>query len=285
MLTKNNMVFDIGLHTGEDTEYYLFRGFRVVAVDANPDLIERARKYFSNYLETNQLVLLNLAVFNKDNEEIDFNISRVTDWSSLYRQISNRKSQFHKTIKVKTKRLSSLMMEFGIPYYCKIDVEGCDEMSLETLSNIDEIPKFISVETECLGEFEDITDAQALATLNRLHVLGYNQFKLIEQSTLNVLRPDYIFYTNNLVEIVLRELKYFLKYHVARSWSNRERLSKKLNFIFHFGSTGPFGEELDGKWLDYDTARKTLLFHRNSYMNLNKGLPFGFWCDWHAKLE
>lgn len=285
MQLENNLIFDVGLHTGEDTAYYLFKGFKVVAIDANPNLIERAKNCFSNFLMTKQLVLLNYALWDKDNEEIDFSISQATEWSSLKRQISNRENLFQKTIKAKTKRLSSLMMNFGVPYYCKIDVEGCDELCLETLSEIKEISKFISVETECLGEFEVITDAQALATLHKLKMLGYGEFKLVEQSTLNVLRPDELFYTNHLIEKVLRELKYYQKYHFARSWKNRERLAKKFKFVFPWGSSGPFGEELDGKWLDYDTAKRTLLLHRHAYMNLKKVSPFGFWCDWHAKIE
>ena len=276
----NNLIFDVGMHKGEDTSYYLFKGFRVVAIDANPDLIESARNNFSSYLMTNQLVLLNFAISDKDNEELDFNISQNTEWSSLKKQISNRESRFQGIIKAKTKRLSSLMMEFGVPHYCKIDVEGCDEVCLDTLSDLDELPQFMSVETECLGEFEVISDEQALATLNGLSGLGYSKFKLVDQNTLNVLRPDDLFYTDRFTKEVVRKLKY---YPFARS--NRERLRKKFKFTFPDGSSGPFGEELDNKWLDYDKAKRTLLFHRHAYMNLKKALNFGFWCDWHAKLE
>jgi FkbM family methyltransferase len=279
MKMENNLIFDVGMHKGEDTSYYLYRGFKVVAIDANPSLIEIARNHFSSYGKTNQLILLNFAVSDKDNEEWDFNISKATEWSSFKKQISNREGLFQETVKVKTKRLSSLMMKFGVPCYCKIDVEGYDKACLDTLSDIDEVPKFISVETECLGEFEVITDEQALATLNRLYGLGYSKFKLIDQATLNVLRPGSLFYTDSFVKKILRERKYY----VARS--NRERLSKKHKYTFTFGSSGPFGDELEGRWLDYDTAKKTLLFHRNARMNSKKATRFGFWCDWHARLE
>jgi hypothetical protein len=32
------LVFDIGCHRGEDSDFYLQKGFRIVAVEANPAL-------------------------------------------------------------------------------------------------------------------------------------------------------------------------------------------------------------------------------------------------------
>ena len=54
------LIFDIGMHHGQDTAYYLSLGNRVVAVDADPTLIDRAREsrraayiYVNNRLEGN----------------------------------------------------------------------------------------------------------------------------------------------------------------------------------------------------------------------------------------
>ena len=33
---QKDLIYDIGMHNGENTEYYLKRGFRVIAVEANP---------------------------------------------------------------------------------------------------------------------------------------------------------------------------------------------------------------------------------------------------------
>jgi hypothetical protein len=72
---------------------------------------------------------------------------------------------------------------------------------------------------------------------------------------------------------------------VGISRTNRDRLCSKFKFTFLPGSTGPFGEQLDHKWLDYSTAKEALIFHRNCYMKLKNAYNFGFWCDWHAKLQ
>lgn len=50
------------MHTGEDTARYLELGFDVVAVEANPDLVDAASTTFSDALETGQLKIVNAAI-------------------------------------------------------------------------------------------------------------------------------------------------------------------------------------------------------------------------------
>ena len=33
------LIYDVGMHNGDDTAYYLRRGFRVVAIEPNPALV------------------------------------------------------------------------------------------------------------------------------------------------------------------------------------------------------------------------------------------------------
>lgn len=76
--------------------------------------------------------------------------------------------------------------EYGTPFYCKIDIEGNDIIALQTMEKVSEKPLYISVETECIGEDEDIAGHE-LDTLNALYQLGYRKFKLVDQRTLTVL--------------------------------------------------------------------------------------------------
>lgn len=57
-----NKIFDIGMYDGADTAYYLESGYQVVAVEANPDLVECAARQFSASLASGQLVLINAAI-------------------------------------------------------------------------------------------------------------------------------------------------------------------------------------------------------------------------------
>jgi hypothetical protein len=39
-----NLIYDVGMHEGEDTQFYIARGFKVVSIEANPQLAARIRQ-------------------------------------------------------------------------------------------------------------------------------------------------------------------------------------------------------------------------------------------------
>ena len=52
---KQVLIFDVGLHRGEDTEFYLKKGFRVVAFEPNPELVSLCTKRFEEFIHRRQL--------------------------------------------------------------------------------------------------------------------------------------------------------------------------------------------------------------------------------------
>ena len=48
-MRRSNLVFDVGLHRGEDTRFYLAKSFDVVAVEAMPDLARRAAEELRDF--------------------------------------------------------------------------------------------------------------------------------------------------------------------------------------------------------------------------------------------
>jgi hypothetical protein len=40
------LIYDVGMCDGADTAFYLAKGFRVIAIEANPTLVERNRVLF-----------------------------------------------------------------------------------------------------------------------------------------------------------------------------------------------------------------------------------------------
>ena len=38
-----DLIYDVGMHKGEDTEFYLSKGFKVVGFEADPDLTQYNR--------------------------------------------------------------------------------------------------------------------------------------------------------------------------------------------------------------------------------------------------
>lgn len=57
-----DLIYDVGMHTGEDTEYYLKKGFRVVAFEANNELVEENKKKFSKPIAEGTLVIVEGAI-------------------------------------------------------------------------------------------------------------------------------------------------------------------------------------------------------------------------------
>lgn len=312
---QDDLVFDVGMYMGEDTAYYLARGFRVVGIDADPNMIAITRTTFSKQLTNNRLTLLNFAVSDKENEVVDFFLSEDAHYNSLRRSMSEyRGTRFKRVIEVKSRTLPSLINEYGLPYYCKIDVQGYEAVLLETLSPLEQLPPFMSVEADCCGDLDTVTEEQALQTLEQLHRLGYRKFKLVDQRTLTVLRPANRFYGayasgrfSRVADLWFRKLYTRLRTNATRSrdintprpfswfresWFlnlHRRVLSFRLGYGFQVGSSGPFGNDLESEWLGYEAAKETLLYHRRDYIkSASSGSRFpsnGFWCDWHSKLE
>ena len=287
------LVFDVGSHRGEDADYYLSRGHRVVAVDANPALASELQQRFQAECKDGQLVVLNVAISDQADREVDFHVSGNPEWSSVREGIANRDSLHEQAIRVRSATLADLIEKYGAPYYCKVDIEGMDAMALRSLSRARGLPEFISVETECLDPDEagngQRAERAALETLRLLRGLGYTRFKLVNQNTLHVLAPDEPFYSR--YDTFPRRLAARLVDRSARAqawlgaWgvvASKIALNRRHRHTFPPGASGPFGPDLDGEWLAPEAAAETLLFHRRDYFLTKNASPIGFWCDWHA---
>ncbi len=76
-MVKDNLIIDIGMHLGQDTAFYLEKGFDVIAVDADPNLIQSAHDKYHDFVKNHQLTLLNFAISEKDDEEVNFYVGKI----------------------------------------------------------------------------------------------------------------------------------------------------------------------------------------------------------------
>lgn len=168
----SRLIFDLGMNNGDDTAFYLSRGYNVVALDANPALCEAAKRRFRTAIDDGRLTLLNAAIW--DNEgEATFYLNLDNDhWSSLDIGWAGRDASRVRKIRVNCLTLSRLFEEFGVPLYLKIDVEGVDQSILEQLRSADLLPLYVSVE-DCRFGFQ---------YMETLASCGYDGFKLLDQS-------------------------------------------------------------------------------------------------------
>lgn len=177
------VIFDIGAHTGRDTEFYLKKGFDVVAVEANPYVCEKLEKRLKGYIQDGRLRVCNFAL--ADNcmyeDETKFIIHKNhDDWGTTDPKWNAVFSNDIEEIEVNAMHPKKFYIKYGVPYYMKIDIEGADIICLKHLHGFDR-PKYISAE---LLTPNNIHGGNPLAIINELLELGYTKFQLVNQGDL-----------------------------------------------------------------------------------------------------
>jgi FkbM family methyltransferase len=170
---SSRVIFDLGMNNGDDTAFYLRRGFDVVALEANPALCEKAEKRFESAVGDGRLKILNAAIWEKSGEATFFVNLENDHWSSLDIGWAGRDAGRCEEIKVRCVTLTELFGEFGVPYYLKVDVEGVDQAVIEQLRGMHLLPLYVSVEDCRFGP----------RYMEILASCGYDAFKLLDQSS------------------------------------------------------------------------------------------------------
>jgi FkbM family methyltransferase len=161
---NRDLIYDVGVHDGEDSAYYLCRGFRVVGIEASPVMAETLRQRFAGEIADGRYTLLNVAIV-KQAGTAEFWLSDVTAWSSFDKSIASRDGTPHRAIRVPTVQFSAVIAEHGVPHYSKIDIEGHDGICISALTP--EIsPDYISIE---------MAHADGGEHLQTLRELGYRK--------------------------------------------------------------------------------------------------------------
>ena len=174
-MVQRDLIFDIGMYEGQDSRFYLSKGFRVVALEANPDLCRRNAEIFASEIAARRLTIVPKALWSEAGKTIPFYI--YSAWSSVYPEIAGRDASPTTEVPVATTTIGDLFREFGVPHYLKCDIEGADKIVCEQLVGEPERPDFVSVEDE-YGELPRI-----------LAAAGYDRFQFVNQGRLHKSRP------------------------------------------------------------------------------------------------
>lgn len=214
---QDRLIIDVGMHSGKDTEFYLRKGFDVVAIEANPALVQRARSRLGEYLSEGRLRIYEVAIADYEGE-IDFFVNRQhDDWgtiSTAFAARNERKGTKNSVIRVECTTFQTILMKCGVPYYLKIDVEGVDTKCLRALMALRERPKYVSIEAGLTSLRETFTE------LSLLWKLGYRHFKIVNQRL------------NSTVRCPSPPLE-----------------GDFVDYRFDGTCSGPFGEEAPGEWM------------------------------------
>lgn len=166
---NKQLIIDVGACEGNDTDFYLRKGFRVIALEANPRTETELRQRFAAELAAGRLTVLNRAAYEVSGQEIPVWDTTVPGHST----VDWNPHRAEKSFAVKTIDWSELTSVDGVPYYCKIDIEGAEESLLRSFLGHAGRPTYISVEVHTVHP------------IAMLFTLGYRRFKLINQTTLH----------------------------------------------------------------------------------------------------
>jgi len=274
----SDLVYDVGMHKGEDTDYYLKKGFRVIAFEADPDLVEQCRNRFEEELKNGKLIVVEGAITElppedaKDKTIRFFKNKNNSVWGTVADDWADRNELLGTTneiIEVPVIDFSAYLKEYGIPHYLKVDIEGMDIVCLMALMHFEQKPDYISIESE------KISFDKLIEEIRLLMQLGYKRFKAVQQQGIS---------------------------HQKEPNPSKEGIY--VGHQFSEGSSGLFGADLPSKWKDYkqildqyksiflqyrlfgDYGKLTRTFageflRRNLQRLLRKPIPG--WYDTHAK--
>jgi FkbM family methyltransferase len=175
-----DLIYDVGMHVGEDTDFYLKKGFRVVAFEANPELAKSNKIKFAEQIKSKQLVIVSGAIIeNPVSGTVKFYCNKKRSiWGTVDPEWVARNEKTgasHEVIEVNAINFSKCLEEYGIPYYMKIDIEGADLVCLRALKGFELKPSYVSVESE------KVSFPRLIDEIDLLESLGYNQFLAVQQ--------------------------------------------------------------------------------------------------------
>ena len=138
-INQNDLCFDIGAHLGNRTDAWDLLGAKVIALEPQPQCMTYLRNRFGN---NSNLTLVEKAVGSKPGKasffisELTPTISTMSDkeWRSTIADDTSFKISWDKEIEVEVVTLDQLIEQFGVPEFCKIDVENFELEVLKGLS-------------------------------------------------------------------------------------------------------------------------------------------------------
>ena len=280
---SGELIYDVGMNNGDDTAYYLARGHRVVAIEANPLLAREGGMRFRAEIAAGRLTILNVGVSDAEGEFPFWICETMSEWSSFNREIASRDSSPHHEVTIPCRRFASILAEFGVPHYLKIDIEGNDMLCLHDLQP-GALPKYVSLEAG------DATPIEYLASL------GYTDFKCISQRNFLPLEippaAEQVHFERILQRLYSANpfTKILRFFGAKKRWLQQLDQSRIRNgWKFPFGSSGPFGEDLPGRWQTTAEMRETYrvfqeLSRKSAPSIFWDDKEYSFWVDLHARL-
>jgi FkbM family methyltransferase len=219
---EHDLVYDVGMHRGDDTAFYLSRGYRVVGIEPNPQLVALLHNRFEEEERDGRVVILQVAIGDHSGS-VTFTAPRdIAELGTTDTRFGDRIRRLGldcELLEVEMTTLREVVRIHGTPYYLKVDIEGQDEAAVRTLAGLPVRPPLLSMESSVAGP--KATVAGAWSEMRLLRRLGYRRFKLVNQRRLRELDGAVL---------------------------DREGTPAVYSYSPGTVVSGPFGEEARGRW-------------------------------------
>ena len=237
------LIYDVGMHNGADTDFYLRKGFDVAAIEANPDYVARARERFASEIAEGRLVIHDVAL-TETAGEVSFFVHEHDDWSRLDVDLDHRfPAGTYREIKVRGMPFQDIVRGHRAPYYVKLDIEGPERMAIGQMFSAGVRPPFLSFEA----------NLETGPILELLEANGYGEFQLLGQLDKSWIRLPSPPLEGDFCDVRFDTLM-----------------------------SGPFGRELPGRWVTRRALREQLDAHA-ARVREGDPVAKNEWHDVHAR--
>jgi len=180
--------FDIGAHLGSRSRAFLDLGARVIALEPQPQCVAYLQKQWGG---ERRFALIPKAVGAQPGvATLHINCMNPTistlapdSWRRAMAAAAVQRERWDYRVEVEVTTLDRLIEEYGLPHFCKIDVEGFEEQALAGLSRPLPVLSF---------EFISFEKARALACIRSLMRLGAYRFNWSLRERLRLESPSWV---------------------------------------------------------------------------------------------
>jgi len=193
-ISEKDLIFDIGANQGELSEIFLKLKARVVCVEPQPDYVKKLNEKFRG---NKNVIIVPFGVSDR-NSKLKLYTSPKYPEIATFSEKWRKEGRFNQEVwqeadLVDMVTLDGLINQYGVPRFCKIDVEGYEYNVIQGLS---------SNEIYCLSfefSYEFLNDA--INCCRSLYRLGYNKFNFSLESNYDLELAEYQKYEDIISKI------------------------------------------------------------------------------------